>query len=109
MKHIVLYTCIIASILIQDAAGQKPVIDLLPSDHGQVHTAMAIDTSFTCDSLLRVIAPDNSYSMPDAALFDVQVGKPDLPEDPVMMKWIIGMLKNGMIFRIYFLTRSISI
>ena len=60
MKYIVLYTLTLFLINIQEAAGQKPTIDLLPSSHAHLHPEAVIDTSYTGDSLIQIF-PDIKY------------------------------------------------
>jgi hypothetical protein len=65
MNNIVLYriTSLIGLLLISlTLAGQKPVIDLIPSSHRVMRSGAMIDTSLAIDSL----APENIPEQPSA-------------------------------------------
>jgi hypothetical protein len=55
MKYIVLYTFAIWLLVNSEATAQKPVIDLLPSDHKPIHQNAVADTGFVGDSLVEVL------------------------------------------------------
>ncbi|MEN8228670.1 MAG: hypothetical protein ABFS38_10995 [Bacteroidota bacterium] len=65
MKYIVLYTMMMAALLMlfTEVTGQKPTIDLLPSKHKRIHPEAIVDTSFSNDSVVKFIPDDQSSSI----------------------------------------------
>jgi len=71
MKNIVLYILATLLMIYSETSAQKPVIDLLPSDHEPIHQNAVADTGFAGDSLVEVqpnrgqvdsVVPDKNHT-----------------------------------------------
>ena len=82
MRNIVLYALLMFLILLPEAAGQKPVIELLPSDHERIVQYVWTDTSNTGDTLL-IDLPEKEHvrsvhkSADSSSRLDSKIKRPD--------------------------------
>jgi hypothetical protein len=109
MKSIVLYILIIAVLFLRDAAGQKPVIDLLPSDHRQINSEIATDTILDNDSIAEIAIPDSLDPGTDLQTYREVEEKLALRPDRYLPDWITRRVKNRMMLRTIILIRNMSI